>query len=185
MSRLTGDEGGEISRRALVIEVPALEPIVARWRDRPGDRTPRRMPAHLTVMYPFLNGSEVATEVRSQLVDLCRRTRAFNVSFASTATFPGVVYLVPSPADAVRLLTERVIETWPQLRPYGGIHADIVPHLTLAYTNDDAVVRRIANELEAQLPINTRLTEASVFLFDGTAWRLEISLPFRRSRRVA
>lgn len=136
------------------------------------------MPAHLTVMYPFLNSSEVTVEVRSQLADLCGRTRKFDVSFTSIATFPGVVYLAPSPADKVRVLTERVTEIWPQLRPYAGNHVDIVPHLTLVHRDDDASVRQIADELEPLLPIGARLTEVSVFLLTGMGWRQRFSLPF-------
>ena len=163
---------------ALVIPVPALEPIVARWRDGPDHPTSGRMPAHLTVMYPFLDSLEVTAEVRSQLADLCGRTRKFDVAFTWIETFPGVVYLAPSPADEVRVLTERVTEIWPQLRPYAGRHGDIVPHLTLVHRDDDALVRQIADELEPLLPISARLTEVSLFLLTGKGWRQTFSLPF-------
>ncbi|HQZ87084.1 MAG TPA: 2'-5' RNA ligase family protein, partial [Actinomycetota bacterium] len=105
------------------------------------------------------------------------RMRAIDVAFTSTGTFPGVVYLTPSPADEVRLLTQLVVRTWPDLLPYEGVHGDDIPHLTVAYADDPRLARRIADELEARLPISARLTVASIFVFDGTTWRERFSLP--------
>ena len=81
-------------------------------------------------------------------------------------------------AGSTRPVIEQVVRIWPHLLPYEGVHDDVIPHLTVAYADDPRLVCRIADELGARLPISTRLTGASVFVFDGTTWRERFALPF-------
>ena len=175
------DVTASAGRCALVIPVPELEPIVSHWRDRTGHPAGRRMPAHITVMYPFLSSHELSTDVYSGLADVCGRTPPIEVTFRSLGTFPGVVYLAPSPVEEFRGLTERVVEMWPGLQPYEGAHTDVVPHLTLAYTDDAGLVHRIAEEVEPQLPISSALNQACIFELADAKWRHRFSLPFGSS----
>lgn len=139
------------------------------------------MPAHITVMYPFLSRRQLTAGVLSELADLCRRTPPIDVTFRSLGTFPGVVYLAPTPKEEFRGLTEQVTEMWPGLRPYEGAHAHVVPHLTLAHTDDAGLVRRIAEEVEPQLPISSALNQACIFELSGARWRHRASMPLGES----
>jgi 2'-5' RNA ligase superfamily len=118
---------------ALLVPVPEAEPTIGSWRARydPGARA--GIPAHITVLYPFLparriNGP-VLRSVRAMVGSVppiaFRLTRI--ESFTSTD-----LHLAPEPAEPFIALTKAVHAHWPQCPPYGGRYDTIVPHLTLA-----------------------------------------------------
>ena len=174
------DVAASAGRCALVIPVPELEPIVSHWRDRTGHPAGRRMPAHITVMYPFLSSHELSTDVYSG-------SRTVWTYASDRSDFPFAGYLSwgclprPSPVEEFRGLTERVVEMWPDCSPHEGAHTDVVPHLTLAYTDDAGLVHRIAEEVEPQLPISSALNQACIFELADAKWRHRFSLPFGSS----
>jgi hypothetical protein len=47
----------------LVIPVPSLQELVAHWRPRVDHVPPVGVPAHITVLYPFVAPSEVEHEI--------------------------------------------------------------------------------------------------------------------------
>ncbi|MFI0716367.1 2'-5' RNA ligase family protein [Streptomyces inhibens] len=57
--------------------------------------------------------------------------------------FDRVLYLVPEPDAELRRLTEVIADQWPEAPPYGGQFTEIVPHLTVADGQDDAVLDEI------------------------------------------
>ena len=153
---------------AITIDVPAAEPVVARWREQYDPPAVMGMPAHVTLLWPFVPRCEaVVRELRS----LFAARAAFDVEFASTARFPGgVLYLAPEPAAPLRELTEAIFERWPEAPPFEGAYEDIVPHLTVANGHADDVLDAVDAELRAGLPVATRVDEAQLYEFDGGRW---------------
>ncbi len=76
--------------------------------------------------------------------------RAFTFSLGTIRRFPEVLYLAPEPAAPFVALTERLFSLFPEFPPYGGQHAAITPHLTVARASD-AELRRVETELRASL----------------------------------
>ncbi|MFG3094110.1 2'-5' RNA ligase family protein [Streptomyces sp. NPDC048202] len=68
------------------------------------------------------------------------RHRPFEARFERCGRFPGILYLAPDPDAPFRRLTEAVAERWPETPPFGGQFDEIVPHLTIAQGQDDAVL---------------------------------------------
>lgn len=56
------------------------------------------------------------------------------------------MWLAPEPAEPFRALTELVWHRFPECPPYGGVHPDVVPHLTVGSTRlgELAALRRAA-----------------------------------------
>jgi hypothetical protein len=162
----------------IVVLVPAAEPLVERWRLRYDLPASQGMPAHITLLYPFLPESRIDDGVLERLRLLFARSAPIDLEVRRTARFPETVYLHPEPADPFRRLTAAIVAEWPEAPPYGGRFDDITPHLTVA----DGVGTDVMDEIEplvaAGLPLRTRLDAAQLFGFDGARWQLRHSFRF-------
>jgi len=154
----------------LVVPVPNATPVVSPWRERLDPSATHGVPAHVTVLYPFVPPSELSGSVVGRLAQLFASTDAFPFALASVEWFGDeVVYLAPAPAESFVDLTVSVMDEFPGYAPYGGAFDDIVPHLTVGDRGDAAELRRAADAVVPHLPIDARATE--VWLMVGTPAR--------------
>ena len=165
----------------MLVEVPEAEPVVDAWRQRYTLDAPAGIPAHVTILFPFVEPERLG-EVERRLAELVAGTPAFELRFPRAARFPDVLYLEPEPAEPFAALTHAIEREWPDQPPYGGQHETIVPHLTVAESDDSALLDRIAADVEPQLPIETHVREASVFVEDHDGrWHEHSRLAFGQS----
>src|SRR5512144_1866565 len=82
---------------ALVVPVPEAEPAVRTWRERYDPAARAGVPAHVTVLFPFLHASLVGHGTCAVLDEIFGRHRSFEVRFETCGRFPGVLYLAPDP----------------------------------------------------------------------------------------
>jgi 2'-5' RNA ligase superfamily len=150
---------------AVIVTVPEAEPVVGELRLRHTYDAPLGVPAHVTLLYPFVPAERVG-EVEERLALLLRGHAAFDAAFARTARFPGVLYLDPEPAEVFAALTEAIAGEWPEHPPYEGAHETVIPHLTVAESEDGEFLDRIAAEVESQLPVRTRIAAATLIVED-------------------
>jgi 2'-5' RNA ligase len=162
-----------------VVSVPAVEPLVSGWRERFDSSAAQGMPAHITVLYPFLDDGRLTSSVLAKLAGLCAQSPVLDVEFRRIGRFPAVLYLDPEPAEGLRWLTANLAEQWPEAPPYGGRFDEAIPHLTIAQGACDEVMAGIESDLLRALPVRTRLVEACLYVFDGTRWRPRARLPFQ------
>jgi 2'-5' RNA ligase len=167
---------------AIVVEL-AVPPAIETLRRAHDPSARDGVPAHVTILYPFLPARRLDAGVRAALEAIAAEVDPFDVTFASAATWPATVYLVPEPAEPFRRLTERVVEAFPGSLPYGGAHDEIVPHLTIADragTTLDAIVVTA----ERALPFRARASAVDVLATEPGAshWarRWQIPLGVRR-----
>ncbi len=170
----------EPGESAVVVPVPAAEPLVSSWRDRFDSSAPYGIPAHVTVTYPFLREPVLDEFVLEQLRAECSEVSPFEVTFNRVGRFTTVAYLAPEPDRLFRDLTARLLTRWPEAPPYGGEHEDVVPHLTVA-EGVPTVLDAAERDLQPQLPLTTIVEMAELYVFDGRRWRVRERLPFRAS----
>ncbi len=140
------------------------------------------MPAHITVLYPFLPEDQITPEVGDQLVQLFAGQSAFDIVLAGCARFSGgVLYLAPRPAQPLRALTRAVVAAWPQTPPYGGLFDEVVPHLTVATQVESPIMDQIEQHVSAMLPIIVTIREAWLYAPNGFRWEPRQRLLLRRS----
>ncbi len=163
---------------AVVVPVPETEPIVARWRKRFDHSAAEGMPAHITVLFPFLPPSRLTDDVLAKLREICAMVPLLDVEFATTSRFPDHMYLEPRPAGEFIALTEAIAASWPETPPYGGAFPDIVPHLTVAGGIHEEQLREIEADILSRLPIKTHLNHACLYIYDAGRWQVAASLPF-------
>jgi 2'-5' RNA ligase len=123
------------------VPAPELDELLDASARDPG------MPAHVTVLYPFLPVAAIDTSTEQAVASVIARTPALDVTVAEVRRFPGVIYLAPEPAAPLVALTEALVERWPECRPYRGAYEEVVPHLTVAY--GDSVPAGVTERLPA------------------------------------
>jgi 2'-5' RNA ligase len=120
---------------ALVLPVPEAAAVVDPWLGK-------GLSAHLTLTVPFLP-SERAGEV----ADFAAAQEPFDYALVRCARFPAALYLVPEPDDRLHALIDACLRRWPEYPRYGGAHADVVPHVTVAERDFDAAEAAVAPHL--------------------------------------
>ncbi len=144
----------------MIIPVPQLEDFVCSWRDTVDCVSPEGVPAHISVLYPFLEPDRTGP-ARDEVAEFFANTRAFNFELTDIGWFEErVVFVRPVPEDPFLDLIGRLMTRWTQCLPYGGKHRDLVPHLTLGIDGDKAQMTRLADAAKELLPVQCRATEA-------------------------
>jgi 2'-5' RNA ligase len=151
----------------VIVTVLEAEPLVGEWRMRYTPDAPCGIPPHVTVLFPFVPSERVA-EVEERVAEIVAAAPAFDLAFRRTARFPEVLYLDPEPAEPFLALTAAIEAEWPEHPPYEGAFDVVIPHLTVAESEDSALLDRISADVEPHLPVETRVHEASLFVEDDT-----------------
>jgi hypothetical protein len=161
---------------AVIVPVPAMDPVVGHWRARYDRSEPLGVPAHVTICVPFV---PLALLDVGELARLVAGTGALTVRFGSLAEFPGVLYAAPDHGAPFCALTRALARRWPEYPPYGGQFGDdVIPHLTIAESVDRAVLAEVRADVWPALPVTATLTEAWLLTFDGSRWNVARKLPF-------
>lgn len=143
---------------ALIVAVPETEPAVGAYRTRLDRAAGWGVPAHVTVLYPFMPPQQITAEVVDDLAALFASLSRFETDFAEVRWFgEDVVYLAPTPDQPFRNLTAAVWQRFPQFPPYSGAHEDIVPHLTIGHDHPHQTLLDAAAAVTAALPIRASI----------------------------
>jgi 2'-5' RNA ligase len=176
------EEASPVPESALIVPVPQAESVVQSFRARFDPAAPLGVPAHITVLYPFLVPEALDQPVCDELGAIFAGVPPFPFTLGSVARFPDAVYLAPQPTEPFSRLTAAIATRWPQTPPYGGIYDEIVPHLTVAHTVK-TIVENIRREIEPNLPIACVAREAWLMAKRGDGWVVERRFPFSGRNR--
>lgn len=136
---------------ALVVLVPSAEEHILDLRRSPNTIA---MPAHITVLYPFVRRSSITSEVVTLLHRTLREVEPFTLELSEVGWFEErVLYLVPTPTAPFQEMTQLLAGAFPRYKPYGGEFKEIVPHLTVAEGANPSKLRDAAHVITEMLPI--------------------------------
>ncbi|MFD7787657.1 2'-5' RNA ligase family protein [Streptomyces nojiriensis] len=161
----------QAGQTGLIVRIPEAEPAVRAWRERLDPSAQAGVPAHVTVLFPFLDESRIDALVYSALADMLGGHQGFDLWFESCGRLPEVLYLVPEPDTQLRRLTEAIADRWPEAPPYGGRFVELVPHLTIAQGQEDAVLEEIEADLAGRLPFTSHVASVELMVHDGVKWQ--------------
>ena len=114
---------------ALVVPVPSVDWLVL---DRRPPSDGLLLPAHVTLIAPFVEPGELTDGHLAELGTLFSDVVPFSFALAETCAFPdGRVYLAPEPASPFRQLTHALARAFPEYPPYEGRFETVVPHVTV------------------------------------------------------
>jgi len=159
---------------AFAVKVPSAEPLVADLRQRFDATTKLGVPAHITVLVPFMDAQHITPAVLDRARHALNRVAAFSFSLDRVARFPETAYLAPEPPEPFIAMTKALVDAFPDFQPYGGEHEGVIPHLTVAHGNPleaDAAVAELQGRLEASGKIQADC--ASVMLIENSTGRWE------------
>lgn len=184
----TMTEGAQASESALLIPVPNAEAAVHRWRQQLDPASRLGVPAHVTVLYPFLSPAALDGAVITRLANVFQRQRAFAFSLTRVAWFGDqVAYVQPEPSAVFRGLTAAIVDEFPAYLPYRGAYDDVVPHLTLGQDAPMDLLHDAATNVAGHLPIAAHANE--IWLMAGTrsqrSWRTHTRFELARTGNVA
>lgn len=166
---------------AVLIPVPQAEPLVSAWRARHDPVAAAGVPAHITLIVPWLPPPDIRPGDLSALAEVAAATPTWDFTLTGVSWFGRrVLWLVPEPDEPFRALTARLAERF-GTKPWEGAFADVVPHLTVGHTDGDAsALDRVGEELQAKLPVPCRAEELWVMVAADRQWAVRARTPLAR-----
>jgi 2'-5' RNA ligase len=160
-------------RTALLIPVPEAEPAVGRWRQLFDPSAQSGVPPHITLIFPYLSSDRCDTRVLGMLREMFRRVPEFDYALSEFGEFPGVVFLKPRPNEPFIALIKSLADRFPEAPPYGGSFPTIIPHLTIAHSDDATEMAKLSADVSCSLPIRCHAHEVHLMreMIDGQ-WHL-------------
>jgi 2'-5' RNA ligase len=156
-----------------VVLVPEAEGLVRPFREQHDPTASAGMPAHITINYPFLPMEPNWYEALERLDEVFAAFSPFTFSLSRIRRFPEVLYLAPEPEWPFKDMIAAVADRFPESPPYGGMMAQVTPHLTVAQVEDRRALKKIeaafARAAIGKLPITAHVE--SVWLMEDRSGR--------------
>jgi 2'-5' RNA ligase len=162
-----------VPETALICRVPEAERYIAHHRQRFDPSARRNVPAHVTILYPFMEPPLVDDEVVATIAGIARSVPCFNYRLARTERFPVALYLAPDPGEPFATLLQRIFRAFPDYPPFEGKFETVVPHVTVAH-GDEPLLCEIEVELRIAMPgagVQARCSE--LVLIENSSGRWE------------
>lgn len=153
---------------ALLLPVPAAEAAVGEHRARLDASARDGVPAHVTVLYPFLRLGEIGPAVLAELSLVFAGVPRFSFTLDRVRWFgDSVVWLGPSDESPFRKLTALTVAAYPSCPPFRGVYEDVIPHLTVGQLDTrrpggPAELRAAEEALRPLLPIRAEASEVTL-----------------------
>ena len=149
---------------AVLLAVPEADGLVGPWRAKADPSAALGVPAHVTLLYPFLPVDRVDAGVLAELQWFFRHVDPFGVRFDDLGEFHegGVVYLDPADDDLDQLI-RALSRRWPECPPYGGVFDAVHAHLTVVQSTDAALRAEAAAGVRAGLPLEADVRQAELW----------------------
>jgi 2'-5' RNA ligase len=172
----------EADLSAVVVPIPEAEPWVGALRAAFDPSAALGVPAHVTIMFPFVPPARLDDGVLAALGEVLANALAFEIEFSKVAWFAeDVVWWAPEPAAPFVALTHAVAARF-DLRPYEGAHGDdVVPHLTIGHGASLPQLRAAEAAVASGPPVRSTVRAARVMVGSQKpgSWTTVADLPLR------
>lgn len=174
---------GPPSERSAVIIRARLPHALERRRRIGAFDAAMGVPAHLTMLYPFVEPSGLTGEVRGALREVASRHPRFAYELTGMATWPDTIYVSVIPTDPFVRLQRDLQEAFPEFPIYGrDASFQFVPHVTIAEGSsiDDPSIR--ADRAWRALPRSARASAIELIATGRddrwrVVWRIPLGVP--------
>ncbi|MFT4084939.1 MAG: 2'-5' RNA ligase family protein [Nocardioides sp.] len=147
---------------ALIVPCPEAEAAVGEHRRRLDRAAAVGVPAHLTVLYPFMTDLDDTDHQR--LATLFGSFEPFDVRGDRTGWFgDDVLFVAPADPGPVTALTGACQELFPECPIYGGAFTEVVPHLTVGHGQPLPALRAAERAVSSRLPFSQRVSHVELW----------------------
>ncbi|MFD6880357.1 MULTISPECIES: 2'-5' RNA ligase family protein [unclassified Streptomyces] len=165
-----------IGTTAIVIELPAAEVLLEAVAGVDPSLVRTGLPAHVTVLYPFVAAADVDDETERAVRRLAGSMPAVDLLLRRLVAAPGFVAVEAAELDPVITAFR---DRWPAVRPYGGRFGESpTAHVTMALGCDEAEARRVGDRVGELLPLRARAEAVHLVVLTDRGWRRRVSAPF-------
>jgi 2'-5' RNA ligase len=144
------------------------------------------VPAHVTLLYPFVRRGELDPAVGRKIASVAARHAPFDYTMTGAARWPDTIYVAVEPVEPFVGLQADLAASFPDYPIYGeGSDFEFIPHITVAEgpAVDDAGT--VADPAWAALPLPARAAWLDLIATDGGRWDLVWRVPLGRSDGTA
>jgi 2'-5' RNA ligase len=170
------------AQSALVVAVPEAEPVVGDLRLRLDPVAALGVPAHVTVLFPFVPARELDGDVLHRVAAVVADRAPVGFRFSRTGWFDDrVLWLAPDDDEPFRELTRCIHAEFPAFPPFEGAFDDVVPHLTVGVDRPVGELQQAEVDVRRRLPVEGKATEVVLLAEDspGGRWRQRATFPLR------
>jgi len=168
---------------AIVVPVEGAELLLSGAAAACGFDRPPGMPAHVTLLYPFVDAERLSAGHAHQAQRALSNVQPFGCSFSSIGRFddpPVAIFLEPKPVEQFSAMVQALVGAFPEFPPYGGTVEEVIPHLTLVETADRNLWAEVEEWVGPQLPVRTSVQGFSIYVRTETSWVERFRLPLGR-----
>lgn len=166
---------------AVLVPVPEAEVLVGAWRALNDPRATTGVPAHITLILPWVPPEQLKAEHFEELDDLLADQLCFPYTLERACWFgERVLWLAPTPAEPFKRLTARLADHF-DTPPWEGKFDEVVPHLTvgLAGHAPGPSLADAEADISARLPLRCEARQVDVMCGDGRRWSVVHQVPLR------
>ncbi len=171
---------------AIVIPMEAAERAVAPWRLLHTADGADGMPAHVTLIHPFVDEALLLPE---HVDELHAAVAPFVIELRGFGRFEGpppVLFLAPTPPEPILAMIDAIVQRFPHHPPFGGAHDRVIPHLTIASTAEPGALGRAERAVAEHLPIIAAVDAVWIVRHDLLqGWQTMHRIELGRQRRGA
>lgn len=169
----------KLGKTAVVVPVLAADGMLEAVARHYPQAVRQGVPAHVSLLYPFLDLPLVDEGVLRQLRSCAKDSASLSVTFAEFHREPGFVGLEAKPLAS---LAGVVRGRWPNLAPYEGRFGNNPPlHLTIAMGVLPEAADDVVEKLSGFLPLTVVVDQLWLVAFDGV-WHVVQTFPLGDKR---
>ena len=163
---------------AVIVRV-ALPPALDRLRRRSVEDAIDGVPAHVTLLYPFVAPDRLDRGVRATVAMIARHHAAFEYELDGPARWPDTIYASVEPVEPFLAIHHELARAFPDYPIYGRpAPFELIPHVTVAEGELVDDPSRMTDPAWSTLPVRRRAVALEVIASDDTGrWRLVWRLP--------
>jgi 2'-5' RNA ligase len=154
---------------AIAVPLPELAPAIDAIRLKHTKAGAEGVPPHVTLLVPFADSESLSRRDLDVAATIIGRFKAFDVRLETSRYFEAdesVLYLAPEPSEPFVRMIEALAEAFPTYPPYGGVHREHIPHVTVA-VGDRVTLELLEREIAPRLPLVARAEVAWLFQRDA------------------
>jgi 2'-5' RNA ligase len=154
---------------AIAIPLPGLATAIDDIRLKHTKAGAEGAPPHVTLLIPFADSESLSRRDIDTATTVLGGFEAFDVRLERLGYFDAeeaVLYLAPDPSEPLVRMIEALVQAFPAYPPYGGVHSEHIPHVTVA-TGERAMLELLEPKVARRLPLAARVEAARLFQRDA------------------